>query len=351
MSTPAIKTEIKGEEMTDVRPMPAIDEDEDLDLELSGLRNNAWLVKVPQQLFDKWKQVGQMADAQGYTGDLEVGHLHLADPTDIKNIKLFAPDTPEYADIPNEYKLTVTNQHVKNTLIFNEKALPGHGGKSQTSSRPETAGAGAGDVSDGSISKPRDAARPYWKPIPKETAIKGRIVHECQVGPIMNERYRRVMRARQQQVQAQPKRAIVMLDEKHKRSVNLLAPGTLGNVSRISTFSKAPQSKKISQDQKAARIPRNELMDKIFTLYEQRDNWSMRELREKLAQPEAYLKEVLEGIARLNRAGPHHGKYALKAELKEMARQGLMGSGVGLGALGGQGGQESVGEDDAMDQQ
>lgn len=47
----------------------------------------------------------------------------------------------------------------------------------------------------------------------------------------------------------------------------------------------------------------------------------MKGLREKLVQPEQYLKEVLEDIAVCNRSGKYVGKWMLKSEYKNSAQK------------------------------
>jgi transcription initiation factor TFIIF subunit beta len=48
----------------------------------------------------------------------------------------------------------------------------------------------------------------------------------------------------------------------------------------------------------------------------------MKGLREVTNQPEAYLKEVLEEIAIMNRSGPYNGKWSLKPEFKHGSSEG-----------------------------
>lgn len=66
--------------------------------------------------------------------------------------------------------------------------------------------------------------------------------------------------------------------------------------------------------QKAARIPQNELLDKLFALFKQYNYWSMKALREKTQQPEVYLRETLEKVAVLAKSGPFATHWSLKPE-------------------------------------
>ena len=66
-----------------------------------------------------------------------------------------------------------------------------------------------------------------------------------------------------------------------------------------------------------ARMPRNQLLDQLFALFRETPRWSIRPLREKTQQPEAYLKEVLGEIAFLNKSGEHNGLWELKEVFKD----------------------------------
>lgn len=50
-------------------------------------------------------------------------------------------------------------------------------------------------------------------------------------------------------------------------------------------------------------MPQNQLLDALFGLFREKAFWSVKELRLKTEQPEAYLKETLGQIATLHRSG------------------------------------------------
>ena len=60
-----------------------------------------------------------------------------------------------------------------------------------------------------------------------------------------------------------------------------------------------------------ARMPRNQLLDMLFQLFQEQPRWSIKPLRERTQQPEAYLKEVLGDIATLHRSGEFNGLWEL----------------------------------------
>lgn len=69
--------------------------------------------------------------------------------------------------------------------------------------------------------------------------------------------------------------------------------------------------------ERMARIPRNQLLDQLFSLFRQVPRWSIRPLRDKTQQPEVYLKEVLSEIAFLHKSGEHNGLWELQDAFKD----------------------------------
>ncbi|KAI0711933.1 transcription initiation factor IIF, beta subunit-domain-containing protein [Cerioporus squamosus] len=45
------------------------------------------------------------------------------------------------------------------------------------------------------------------------------------------------------------------------------------------------------------RLPKDQVLDTLFQLFEREEHWSMKRLRHETEQPEAYLKEILSDIA------------------------------------------------------
>jgi transcription initiation factor TFIIF subunit beta len=76
------------------------------------------------------------------------------------------------------------------------------------------------------------------------------------------------------------------------------------------------------QNERMTRMPRNQLLDVLFALFRECEQWPIKLLREKTQQPEVYLKEVLSEIATLHRYGEFSGTWELMQSFK--------GDGVGL---------------------
>ncbi|EEB09632.1 transcription factor TFIIF complex beta subunit Tfg2 [Schizosaccharomyces japonicus yFS275] len=237
-------------------------EDETGDLDTSGIASRVWLVKLPKFLLDKWNSI-----PPDHAADL--GCVRVMND----EIQLLLRDSAENMDVPKEYNLKVMNKYVRNSYVFREFEQP-----------------------SGS----------------KQTALVGTVAHECNVSPVINDDYRRVMHKRALAASA-PRRRVQMIDD---RGGSLLAPGTLGARSRSTTSFIRNVKPRTGEVLKNARIPRNELLDILFKCFEDYEYWTLKGLREYVKQPEVYLKEVLDSIAVLNKRGPYALKYSLKPEYK-----------------------------------
>jgi transcription initiation factor TFIIF subunit beta len=70
------------------------------------------------------------------------------------------------------------------------------------------------------------------------------------------------------------------------------------------------------QFERMARMPKNQLLDLLFSLFRDTPRWGVKVLREKTQQPEAYLKDVLGEIAWLHRSGEYNGLWELRDNFK-----------------------------------
>ncbi|KAG5518237.1 hypothetical protein PMAC_003033 [Pneumocystis sp. 'macacae'] len=265
-------------------------EDDTGDLDMSKIRSKVWLVKVPKFLLDRWELVKD--------DDVDLGIIRIQNGKS-DNIKLIIPDIESNKDLPLEYNVFVMNQHTRNTYVFAER-----------DEKPVQ------NLSDATLFQEtfHEKKSNIHKPSRKHIALVGTIAHECNISPIINEQYRKVMQARSKAA-SQPKRKIQMLNNHNSLTGNLMTLGTPEtNAGRFSSFIK--NTKKSTSDQKASRLPRNELLDILFKCFDDYDYYSMKTLKEITKQPETYLKEVLESIAVLLKKGPYIMKWTLKTEYK-----------------------------------
>jgi transcription initiation factor TFIIF subunit beta len=68
---------------------------------------------------------------------------------------------------------------------------------------------------------------------------------------------------------------------------------------------------------KAARIPKDQLLDLIFDCFRQYQYWSMKALRQKTRQPDSYLREVLGDVAMLIKSGSFANHYCLSEAYRD----------------------------------
>lgn len=161
---------------------------------------------------------------------------------------------------------------------------------------------------------------PYAKTIPKKTEMVGKIVQECQVIPtkLLSDNKLRMLEQRRRLNQMVKRKTINYIKSER---VGVMHGRTTPNIQTGSTItlSKELAQKKeaAKQDGRAARMDRDVLMNLLFKLFNQYEYWTMKGLREKTNQPEAYLKECLESIAVMERKGPYALKWTLKDEYKK----------------------------------
>lgn len=81
-------------------------------------------------------------------------------------------------------------------------------------------------------------------------------------------------------------------------------------------------------------MPRNELLDALFGCFKEYTAWGIKGLKERLNQPESYLKETLNEIAILHKSGKFSLKYTLKPEYTQKTPEELSALGAALSPQG-----------------
>ncbi|KDN53172.1 hypothetical protein K437DRAFT_253500 [Tilletiaria anomala UBC 951] len=126
--------------------------------------------------------------------------------------------------------------------------------------------------------------------------------------------YRKLMKVRSGNTR-KPGHGLVILDEADNGLTNRISSGILNHEPSFQTGRK-PQAGRRGGE-KFARIPRNELLDQLFTLYEREKYYTFAELRQRTQQPESYLREVLQSIAVIQQKGQYSGKWGLRQEYSQ----------------------------------
>lgn len=134
--------------------------------------------------------------------------------------------------------------------------------------------------------------------------------------------YREVLRKRRLEA-SQPKHSVKILDESDISSRNMLTSGVGAGFSKGPRAALIPSKANVKKNQteKFARMPRNELLDMLFELFEEYPYWAIKGLRNKVQQPEVYLREVLMNIADYHRVGPYASLWSLKPAYVAMRKR------------------------------
>ncbi|KAM3162723.1 Transcription initiation factor IIF subunit beta [Lachancea thermotolerans] len=305
--------------------------EESLDLDLTNSGRQVWLVRLPKFLAEKWRHKSNL-------NGQELGKIRIDKNTQAIQMVLNENDNDQ---IPHQYDLELTKKLVENEYIFTEQNLKKYQQRErELAADPEKQKAAflRRQEREEEMRKKqqqlkrrnnrrrfqnrvmtdrdgRDRYIPYVKTIPKKTAIVGTVCHECHVIPSMSDpNYHKIVEQRRQIVRSVHKPTVTVLDQ---------TPGvTMSNAgmsmrSDNSNFLKVGREK-AKNNIRAIRMPKKELLDFLFKLFDEYDYWSLKGLKERTKQPEVYLKECLDQVAILVKKGPYALKYTLKTEYKRL---------------------------------
>ncbi|KAF3919525.1 hypothetical protein ABW20_dc0101355 [Dactylellina cionopaga] len=337
--SPAIKSEnVTMEDAPQASaPSPMSEDDEQYedagDLDMTKGNIISWLVKMPDFVLDNWHKIDE--DEEIHLANVRVYHSAPAAPTQGPNnqnsaepqekLKLYLTNSKYNEGIPKKFDMVVTDRNVRNAFMFTEKDMPGFENKAR------------GIGNDGNPIIPSRLLQPektydkkfggnnnnkggnkkftpfFRKAIPKRTALVGTVRHEAVVTPIDNLEFAKYLKRKRDIMEEEHRK-------KHIQVLDKILPGAPLPTTIDNLFDQAIQKpgteKKKTQENKATRMPRNELLDALFTCFSEYEFWTLKGLRERLNQPEAYLKETLESIATLLKTGPFALKWQLKPEYK-----------------------------------
>ncbi|KAH7270220.1 transcription initiation factor IIF, beta subunit-domain-containing protein [Fusarium redolens] len=312
---------------------PAQVDEEDLyedagDLEFydknAGAFEQLYLARVPRYMWEAWSK---LTERLGDDDEIQIGTLRTWNEqkpdgsADTKLRMLLSANCPEHQVLPREYDLVVQEHNVSNHFIFSEEDLPGF--KARSKARQEAANAGIPasllrqkQGNSNGAERPsydrRSRYQPYYrKAVPKKTKIFGKIHYDVRVEPHGKDEEERVLQ--QKILDAEANKSKVRIISRHAASA-VVNPGTTRAAEFGDSFIKniaGTAKPKKGEVFKAARIPENQLLDLIFECFRQYQYWSVKALRQKLQQPEQYLRQVLEKIAVLNKSGRFANQYCL----------------------------------------
>ncbi|KAF2801545.1 uncharacterized protein BDZ99DRAFT_528280 [Mytilinidion resinicola] len=273
-----------------------------------------WLTRVPDWLLKAWEhagvddeiEIGKIAIKRNTMGNeqmkmlLNPGALNLGvAPKDVKD---------ELKDIPREYNVApISNADDVNTYIFTEKDLPGYKPAAFGRSRTDMGGQGQYRVQ-----KPRSKFR---KAIPKHTSLVGtpsRIL-ECIPENLNADTQNFLAKRTKKAIQGNNSKTNITDFSAHSYADGERTQKAFMN------FVDVGGKRKARQENKAARIPKNELLDQLHRLFDTYEYWAMKELKKRTRQPEAYLKETLNEIAALVKSGPYAAHWKRNSDLNPNA--------------------------------
>ncbi|KAF1975240.1 hypothetical protein BU23DRAFT_552647 [Bimuria novae-zelandiae CBS 107.79] len=286
-------------------------------------QNHVMISRIPDWLYEHISNWDELA--QGNDNDkIELGEVLVLPPNNSydgkddadkttgsnvgQNKKLTGPSKPPSmrfflsqawhakTGLPTAYEIngqSVNPTLLNNTYVFTEKDLPGYkaNGVGQNKS-----GSFGGAVQDpkARVTKPRSK---YRRAIPKETALIGSVSDQFLVKPLNTKEYITF--------NSQRTKAAVLGKNSQTEIVDR-------HVDEVTTMNKLQDhfegfirsaNKPRSQQNKYNRMPQNELIDMLHSMFDDYPYWSMKAIKTKVKQPEAYLKETLPKIAELVKSG------------------------------------------------
>ncbi|KAH7124066.1 transcription initiation factor IIF, beta subunit-domain-containing protein [Dendryphion nanum] len=283
-----------------------------------GVAKDVWVTRIPKWLYDavsKWEDhVEGKGDDQIVIGEL-LAYGDEKRPGGIsktKPMRIFLNENwQKKKQLPQAFELRLAEQkdyHIGNAYVFTEKDLPGY--------KPNGFGSygGFGQNRQGGGSnlgvqdpKARVFKRTkYKKAIPKQTSLIGPATREYNANPLNTPEFTEFNKKRTMQAIQGKELKTNILDNMHDHTASQ-------DVQKMFNSFIRSTAKPKGQLNKAARIPKNELIDLLHTLFDRFAYWGMRTLKAETKQPEAYLKEVLSDIGDLVKTGPFASCYRRRA--------------------------------------
>lgn len=277
-----------------------------------GPEKDVWLTRIPPWLYDAVSKWDDLADGND-NDQIQIGEVYgFATTSGIdqsKPMRVFLNDRwRAKSNLPSAFQLDpapATDTVLGNTYVFTEKDLPGFRGQGYGYGR------GGQQGSFGGVQDPKARIQKrskYKKAIPKQTALIGHATRQYNANPLETKEYKDFSAARiKQAIQGSHTTTIITKDTEVSDVNNSI---TLNN--RFKNFIR-PMTKGKSQQNKAARMARSDLIDFLHTLFDEYQYWPMKAIKQRTKQPEQYLKEVLGDIALLVKSGPFASNWKRQA--------------------------------------
>ncbi|XP_045200091.2 general transcription factor IIF subunit 2-like [Mercenaria mercenaria] len=259
--------------MTSVKEEPTSKQVRDVDLTAAG--RGVWLVKVPKYLSEKWKKA---------SGKCEVGRLMITRskvPNTMPEVTFSMNDAQMKQEVPGQpnatpkdHKFRLTGVGNQNLVVFSEDRATPPG--------------------------------PSAEEITEKIAIEGKVIQraECRPAAIADMSYLKLKK--QQMVSSnKPQREI--------KQISTIVP----KYKPISNHpSEIAHQKKMKEEGKRIRQDKDQVMDKLFEIFEKHQYYNIQDLVRLTSQPITYLKEILKEICIYNVKAPHKNMWELRPEYR-----------------------------------
>lgn len=159
---------------------------------------------------------------------------------------------------------------------------------------------------------------PYTrKPITKQTAVAGIVEKDLECVPVKNEAFYILEAQETENMLKIPERPQAIFG----KSGNRQPAYVLSQEERKKLNKQSAAKKQAAKDNRSARVSRSDLIDRLLLCFKKHRIWGLRDLKAEVNQPEAYLRDTLQEIAFMWKAGDFNGKWELKNEFKAQDAQ------------------------------
>ncbi|KAG7103191.1 Transcription initiation factor IIF subunit beta like protein [Verticillium longisporum] len=273
----------------------------------SGTFSQAYLAKVPKEIWDAWSNLPEDAE-------IEVGTMRQWDVirpdggVDHRFRMLLNSELAGHQLMPREYDLEMGSELTRGTFVFSEEDLPGF--KAKSKARNDAANNGI----PAHLLRPkvdRPARKPFDRKARYQPFYRKAIPKKQRSGPMEAHK---------------PKHTLKIVD--HYQISGVIQQGSAAAQAKFGSFVKTTNPVKTSKQKKpankATRMDETELREALLDAFTNRfQYWKMSVLKATFNQPEAYLRQELEKIAVMNRSGPHSNEWEIKPEFKLIQNQAL----------------------------
>ena len=266
-----------------------------------------WITRVPKFLWEAVADLDTEPPGDGPDEPIRLGAIKIwsrageKDPNKHKARLVLDRAWKTKENVPKHYSVGFTRpKPSSNTYVFTEKDMPGYNRVSKLSGAANTGASTPNDPSR--VQKNRRKGR---RAIPKSTALVGIDNLDASCNPIENEEYRAYMKSKEILNKKQSTLFSQQIDT--RKTNNTDGPRFFKNLHPA-------EKRKHATEERAARIPENELIDQLVRLMNggQYKYWPLKVLKQHTRQPETYLKETLQKMAVLIKSGSFANNWTLQ---------------------------------------